>query len=108
MTITERFAAVSTTGQCPDCGRQIFDPTHTTGPRAQILAAHDCGPRLAHPVRHTYGTGDTGKAFHTVQCDACHVVLNSGHHYTEVNGKPSPHAVDIGAEHNRKHHGVTP
>lgn len=61
----------------------------------------DVLPEIAHPERHTYGSG---RAFYLVPCYRCGIILNSGHHYDEVAGIPSPFAVAIAAEHNRSTH----
>lgn len=55
----------------------------------------------ARPERHTYSSGH---AFYLVRCDVCMVVLNSAHHYDEVNGAPCPHAVAIADRHNKAEH----
>lgn len=57
---------------------------------------------LAAPERHTYAV--SGRAFYLVPCYRCAVVLNSGHHYPEVDGAPSPFALALAAEHNDAHH----
>lgn len=43
----------------------------------------------------------SGRPFFTVECDECNVVLNSGHHYTEINRR---HAEALVFEHNDEHH----
>lgn len=35
----------------------------------------------AHVITRHYGSG---QAFYTVECESCNVMLNSGHHYTEL------------------------
>lgn len=63
----------------------------------------------AHLVEHTYHDGygrrEFDRPFHTVHCDRCGIVLNSGHHYRpEADGTPSRFALELAAEHNRDAH----
>lgn len=57
---------------------------------------------IARPHRHTYAS--SGRPFYLVPCYRCGLVLNSGHHYPEVDGQPTPAAVQLAAEHNATHH----
>ena len=63
---------------------------------------------IAHPERHTYrdgyGRSELDRGFYIVPCYRCGIILNSGHHYDEVDGAPSPFAVGIAEEHNRSAH----
>lgn len=87
-----------------------YSPADTFEELSSTVA--ELGP-IAHLVEHSYRDGygrrELDRPFHTVRCDRCGIVLNSGHHYRpEADGTPSRFALELAAEHNRDAHDVEP